>query len=59
MARGSSVLQSTYAHTDTTGPTVQDEEGLDSQVVNSVGLGDRRGCDECKELLDSEQWLAL
>jgi hypothetical protein len=30
---------------------------LDS--VDSVGLGDRRGCDECKELLESEQWLAL
>jgi hypothetical protein len=27
--------------------------------VDSVGLGDRRGCDECKELLESEQWLAL
>jgi Aspartyl protease len=26
--------------------------------VDSVGLGDRRGCDECKELLESEQWLA-
>jgi hypothetical protein len=23
--------------------------------VDSVGLGDRRGCDECKELLESEQ----
>jgi hypothetical protein len=28
-------------------------------AVNSVGLGDRRGCDECKELLENEQWLAL
>jgi hypothetical protein len=28
-------------------------------AVDSVGLGDRRGCDECKELLESEQWLAL
>jgi hypothetical protein len=28
-------------------------------VVDSVGLGDRRGHDECKELLESEQWLAL
>jgi hypothetical protein len=28
-------------------------------LVDSVGLGDRRGCDECKELLESEQWLAL
>jgi hypothetical protein len=28
-------------------------------VVDSVGLGDRRGCDECKELLEREQWLAL
>jgi hypothetical protein len=27
--------------------------------VNSVGLGDRRGCDEGEELLESEQWLAL
>jgi hypothetical protein len=27
--------------------------------VDSVGLGDRRGCDECKELLEREQWLAL
>jgi hypothetical protein len=27
--------------------------------VDSVGLGDRRGCDECKELLESEQWFAL
>jgi hypothetical protein len=27
--------------------------------VDSVGLGDRRGFDECKELLESEQWLAL
>jgi hypothetical protein len=30
-----------------------------SRGVDSVGLGDRRGCDECKELLESEQWLAL
>jgi hypothetical protein len=30
-----------------------------SVSVDSVGLGDRRGCDECKELLESEQWLAL
>jgi hypothetical protein len=30
-----------------------------SCAVDSVGLGDRRGCDECKELLESEQWLAL
>jgi hypothetical protein len=28
-------------------------------TVDSVGLGDIRGCDECKELLESEQWLAL
>jgi hypothetical protein len=28
-------------------------------AVDSVGLGDIRGCDECKELLESEQWLAL
>jgi hypothetical protein len=28
-------------------------------LVDSVGLGDRRGCDECKALLESEQWLAL
>jgi hypothetical protein len=28
-------------------------------IVDSVGLGDIRGCDECKELLESEQWLAL
>jgi hypothetical protein len=28
-------------------------------IVDSVGSGDRRGCDECKELLESEQWLAL
>jgi hypothetical protein len=27
--------------------------------VDSVGLGDRRGCDECEELLETEQWLAL
>jgi hypothetical protein len=26
---------------------------------NSVCLGDRRGCDECKELLESEQWFAI
>jgi subtilisin family serine protease len=32
---------------------------LDAFNVDSVGLGDRRGCDECKELLESEQWLAL
>jgi DDE superfamily endonuclease len=29
------------------------------RFVDSVGLGDRRGCDKCKELLESEQWLAL
>jgi hypothetical protein len=29
------------------------------EIVDSVGLGDRRGCDECKELLEREQWLAL
>jgi hypothetical protein len=29
------------------------------EAVDSVGLGDRRGCDECKELLESEQWLTL
>jgi hypothetical protein len=28
-------------------------------VVDSVGLGDRRVCNECEELLESEQWLAL
>jgi hypothetical protein len=28
-------------------------------TVDSVGLGDRRGCDKCKELLESEQWLPL
>jgi hypothetical protein len=28
-------------------------------VVDSVGLGDRRGCNEGEELLESEQWLAL
>jgi hypothetical protein len=33
--------------------------GLSCTSVDSVGLGDRRGCDECKELLESEQWLAL
>jgi hypothetical protein len=27
--------------------------------VDSVGLGDRRGRDEGKELLESKQWLAL
>jgi hypothetical protein len=27
--------------------------------VDSGGLGDRRGGDECKELLESEQWLAI
>jgi hypothetical protein len=27
--------------------------------VDSVGLVDRRDCDERKELLESEQWLAL
>jgi hypothetical protein len=27
--------------------------------VDSVGLGDIRGCDEYKELFESEQWLAL
>jgi hypothetical protein len=27
--------------------------------VDSVGLGDRRGCNEGKELLEREQWLAL
>jgi hypothetical protein len=32
---------------------------LSRAPVDSVGLGDRRGCDECKELLESEQWLAL
>jgi hypothetical protein len=30
-----------------------------SVLVDSIGLGDRRGCDECKELLESEQWLAI
>jgi hypothetical protein len=28
-------------------------------AVNSLGVGDRLGCNECKELLESEQWLAL
>jgi hypothetical protein len=32
---------------------------MQSACVNSVGLEDRRGCDECKELLEREQWLAL
>jgi hypothetical protein len=27
--------------------------------VDSVGSGDIRGSDECKELLEREQWLAL
>jgi hypothetical protein len=31
----------------------------DAGTVDSVGLGDRRGCDECKELLEREQCLAL
>jgi hypothetical protein len=39
-------------------PTFSEPE-FERRCVNSVGLGDRRGCDECKELLESEQWLAL
>jgi hypothetical protein len=35
------------------------DQALVFPAVDSVGLGDRRGCDECKELLESEQWLAL
>jgi hypothetical protein len=35
------------------------DERLCRGNVDSVGLGDRRGCEERKELLESEQWLAL
>jgi hypothetical protein len=28
-------------------------------TVDSVGLGDRQGCDECKELPESPKWLGL
>jgi hypothetical protein len=36
-----------------------DDPEVRSIAVDSVGLGDRRGCDECKELLESEQWFDL
>jgi hypothetical protein len=38
---------------------IYEKDWLRKLIVDSVGLGDRRGCDECKELLESEQWLAL
>jgi hypothetical protein len=41
------------------GPPSSKSPSVVQEVVDSVGLGDRRGCDECKELLESEQWLAL
>jgi hypothetical protein len=40
-------------------PSLRPRRSGGLHTVDSVGLGDRRGCDECKELLEIEQWLAL
>jgi hypothetical protein len=60
-AEGSAVAAS-EPEVAASGPFVaasQPVTGVMRSAVDSVGLGDRRGGDECKGLLESEQWLAL